>query len=127
MSRREGIPNPRQNKILIFIYEYYQEFRHSPSVREIGEAANVRSTSVTNYYLQKLQKVGYINQTPKISRGISLTTSGEFTAMLLMGIKELQSCPHCGAPVDHTGRYKTALQVPKRPKETKRSILSQVN
>jgi repressor LexA len=43
-----------------------------PSIREICDMANISSTSVVNYYLDRLQELGYIERESKVSRGIRL-------------------------------------------------------
>lgn len=43
-----------------------------PSIREIGEETGISSTSVVNYYLEQLEKWGYIVRDRKISRGLRI-------------------------------------------------------
>lgn len=62
----------RQRAILKFIQKKVKERGYPPTVREIGEAVKINSTSVVNYNLNKLVKEGFINRSKKVSRGIAL-------------------------------------------------------
>ena len=60
-KRSQGI-GPRHTKILAFMESYQKQFRYPPSIREICEETNISSTSVVNYYLDQLEKWGYIKR-----------------------------------------------------------------
>jgi repressor LexA len=62
----------RQTRILDFIVQYLHSEKIPPSIRDIGEAVEITSTSVVNYNLAKLQDMGFINRTPEVSRGLSV-------------------------------------------------------
>jgi repressor LexA len=62
----------RQQNILGFIKSFTLENGYPPTIREIGEATNISSTSVVNYNLNALQKEGYILRERTVSRGIRL-------------------------------------------------------
>lgn len=64
----------RQRKILDFLKEYVEENGYPPSIREIGTAAGISSTSVVSYNLQRLEESGYISRDREVSRGLKLTT-----------------------------------------------------
>ncbi|MCA9874065.1 MAG: transcriptional repressor LexA [Ardenticatenaceae bacterium] len=63
----------RQQNILRFIYEYREEHDRPPTIREIGGAVGISSTSVVNYNLTRLEERGYLNREAEVSRGISFT------------------------------------------------------
>lgn len=65
----------RQKKILEFIAGFTHENRYPPSLREIGEAVGISSTSVVNYNLNILEREGYIERDPLVSRGIKMVGS----------------------------------------------------
>jgi repressor LexA len=67
----------RQRKILEFIKSFTLNSGYPPTIREIGEAVNISSTSVVNYNLNALQKEGYIMRDRTVSRGIRLAESLE--------------------------------------------------
>jgi repressor LexA len=62
----------RQTKILDFIEKFINEHGYPPTIREIGEAVGIASTSVVNYNLNKLVERGYIEREPEVSRGLRL-------------------------------------------------------
>ncbi len=64
----------RQKRILQFIEDFVQQHGYPPTIREIGEAVGIASTSVVNYNLNKLVDRGYIERTPKVSRGLWLAS-----------------------------------------------------
>ncbi|MEM4723456.1 MAG: transcriptional repressor LexA [Candidatus Hadarchaeum sp.] len=64
--------SPRQRTILEFIRKFVQENGYPPTIREIGRAANISSTSVVNYNLNILQAKGYIQRHREVSRGVKL-------------------------------------------------------
>jgi len=71
----------RQQRILDFLGEYVEENSYPPSIREIGAAAGISSTSVVSYNLQRLEEKGLISRAPEVSRGLKLTTSVRARAM----------------------------------------------
>jgi len=62
----------RQKDILKFIGQFVEENGYPPTIREIGRAANISSTSVVYYNLNILQAKGYIQRNREISRGVRL-------------------------------------------------------
>lgn len=73
MVRKSKGLGERHQKILDFIASYQREYKHPPSIREIGTHCNISSTSVVNYYLDQLEKNGHLERDRKISRGMRLT------------------------------------------------------
>lgn len=63
----------RQHNILEYISEYSRRAGRPPTIREIGEAAKISSTSVVNYNLTKLAEKGYLRREAEVSRGLRLT------------------------------------------------------
>ncbi|GAB4575260.1 MAG: transcriptional repressor LexA [Anaerolineae bacterium] len=62
----------RQQCMLLFIERFLQEEGFPPTIREIGEACGIGSTSVVNYNLNKLVAGGWLERTKEKSRGIRL-------------------------------------------------------
>ena len=62
----------RQQAMLGFIREFTEENGYPPTIRQIGEAANISSTSVVNHNLNKLEKAGYLTRDLRVSRGLRL-------------------------------------------------------
>jgi repressor LexA len=63
----------RQKNILAYIQEYVAEFGRPPTIREIGKAVSISSTSVVNYNLTKLKERGMLERDAEVSRGLRLT------------------------------------------------------
>ena len=62
----------RQRNILRFMDRYMQRQGYPPTIREIGEATNINSTSVVNYNLNKLVDAGYLERSDRVSRGLRI-------------------------------------------------------
>jgi repressor LexA len=62
----------RQRRILIFIREYLEEHNYPPTIREIGQAVGISSTSVVKYNLERLVEKGMIERSGEVSRGLRL-------------------------------------------------------
>lgn len=73
MVRKSKGLSERHIRVLEFLTRYQHENRRPPSIREIGDAAQISSTSVVNYYLEQLEKMGYIERDGRVSRGLRLT------------------------------------------------------
>jgi repressor LexA len=64
--------SPRQQQMLEFIRASVEDKGYPPTIREIGSAVKISSTSVVNYNLNILQAKGYILRNRDISRGVRL-------------------------------------------------------
>jgi len=73
MVRKSKGITEKHKKVLEFVNRYQTEFGRPPSIREIGEKVKISSTSVVNYYLDQLEKSGYIERDNRVSRGMRLT------------------------------------------------------
>ncbi len=62
----------RQKKILGYLRTFSKQRGYPPTIRDIGAACGISSTSVVNYNLNVLEREGYIHRDPEISRGIDL-------------------------------------------------------
>ncbi len=63
----------RQKNILAYIQQYVAEFGRPPTIREIGSAVDISSTSVVNYNLTRLKERGLLERDSDVSRGLRLT------------------------------------------------------
>ena len=70
MVRKSKGLSDRHYKIMSLLQEYAENEGYPPSIREIGERTGITSTSVVNYYLEQLEKWGYIERDRRISRGL---------------------------------------------------------
>ena len=62
----------KQEEILDFIKQEILTKGYPPSVREIGEAVNLKSTSSVHAHLESLEKKGYIRKDPTKPRTIEV-------------------------------------------------------
>ncbi|HOT91204.1 MAG TPA: transcriptional repressor LexA [Anaerolineae bacterium] len=74
-GRQKGKLEERKQAILTFLENYIAENGYPPTVREIGDAIGVASTSLVSYYLEYLGKNGLIERAPEKSRGIRLASN----------------------------------------------------
>jgi repressor LexA len=69
----KGKLSDRQKRMLEFIQRFTADSGYPPSIREIGEAADISSTSVVNYNLNRLVEEGFLSRDQNVSRGLRLT------------------------------------------------------
>ena len=69
--------SPRQKSILTFIIEQVQLKGYPPSVREIGLAVGLQSSSTVHGHLNQLQSKGYIMRDPTKPRAIMILKDTE--------------------------------------------------
>jgi len=75
---RKGLTE-RHHRILNYLDKRLSEHRYPPSIREIGEATGISSTSVVTYYLKQLVEFGLIERDPKFSRAVRLIKEPELS------------------------------------------------
>lgn len=68
----KGKLSDRQTEMIRFIGRFTDDKGYPPTIRQIGEAVNISSTSVVNYNLNKLEREGFILRDLKVSRGVRL-------------------------------------------------------
>jgi len=65
-----------QKKILNFIMDEIEQKGYPPSVREIGRAVGLKSSSTVHNHLIKLEKKGYLRRDPSKPRAIEVLMKG---------------------------------------------------
>lgn len=104
----------RQKHILQFMQQHNESHGFPPTIREIGEATSINSTSVVNYNLNKLVKEGFLERSSKVSRGLRLVKqAGDEGNVLIHPASQVTRIPLIGqivasAPVsvpDDIGYY----------------------
>src|SRR5512141_2106416 len=63
----------RQLEVLRFITRQIEECGYPPTIREIGEALDIRSTNGVNDHLKALERKGYLTRDPVKSRALMPT------------------------------------------------------
>ena len=76
----------RQERMMAFIREFISKSGYPPSIREIGEAVDISSTSVVNYNLKALEKKKLIARDRTVSRGIRLLGEATVPERVLDGL-----------------------------------------
>ena len=71
-STPSASPSARQREILDFIESEMRNRGYPPSVREIGEAVGLTSTSTVHAHLATLQRLGYLRRDPSKPRAIEV-------------------------------------------------------
>lgn len=70
----------RQEKMLEFIREFLEDSGYPPTIREIGKAVDISSTSVVNYNLNVLQEKGFLERGKEVARGLRLVDAARIVA-----------------------------------------------
>ena len=89
----------RQVEVLQYIYEEVQEKGYPPTVREIGNAVKLSSTSTVHGHLSRLEKNGFIQRDPTKPRAIELTQAGLDKLGILSDKMPLLGTVTAGAPI----------------------------
>jgi len=71
-----GRKGEKQKEILAYIYKQVHKKGYPPTVREIGEATSLSSTSTVHGHLSRLEENGLIVRDPAKPRAIELTDIG---------------------------------------------------
>src|SRR3972149_1470439 len=109
MVRKSAGLGERHLKILEVLAKF-QNKGYPPSIRDICEDTGITSTSVVNYYLEQLEKWGYIERDRKISRGVRILPDKLEDVMRMLStsarqglgsLRELIKVPMVGRIVAH--------------------------
>ena len=96
-KRKRKTLSERQKKMLKFIARFLDETSYPPSIREIGQAADISSTSVVNYNLSRLEEWGYIDRDRTVSRGLRLLDKAqEIVGDVMAEVQDLVAIPLLG-------------------------------
>jgi repressor LexA len=63
---------PRQRKVLEVIRDWVERFGYPPSVREIGDAVGLTSTSSVHHQLRTLERKGFLRRDPNRTRAVDV-------------------------------------------------------
>ena len=103
-----GSLSSRQEAMLRFISEYMSEFERPPTVREIGMAVGISSTSVVDYNLRILERDGHLHRQRDLSRGITLPNRRQTPAIPVLGLIA------AGQPIEAVENPADTIEVPQR-------------
>ncbi|MBI4359884.1 MAG: hypothetical protein HY564_02215, partial [Candidatus Jacksonbacteria bacterium] len=91
----------KQKKILDYIHAYNQKNGYSPSHEEIRKHFKLSSVSTVNYYMQILQKKGYIKREKNMARAVEV---GKRERVVTIPFKGYIAA---GEPIEAIEEYKT--------------------
>ena len=72
----------RQRRILEFIRDWVERYGYPPSVREIGEAVGLTSTSSVAHQLRALERKGYLRRDPNRPRAVGVRRAAELAGVV---------------------------------------------
>jgi repressor LexA len=78
---RPAVLTPRQRKVLAVIRDWVDRFGYPPSVREIGDAVGLTSTSSVHHQLRTLERKGYLRRDPNRTRAVDVRPPEDSAAM----------------------------------------------
>jgi repressor LexA len=90
----------RQRRILEFLEQYTAEHGYPPSIREIGQAAGISSTSVVDYNLRVLEREALIRRDREVSRGLGLVGRRPATERLRLVRVPIKGRIAAGEPIE---------------------------
>jgi repressor LexA len=78
-----GVENPTKGEITMireekltrvmdYIRKFQEENGYTPSVREIGQECNIKSTATVHTYLERLREKGYLTKTDRKKRSVTV-------------------------------------------------------
>jgi repressor LexA len=85
---------PRQRKVLEVIRDSVERRGYPPTVREIGEAVGLTSTSSVSHQLAMLQKKGFLRRDPSRPRAVDVRLPGETAAANLVQDEAAERAAH---------------------------------
>ena len=92
----------RQRTVLVIIHEYIKNEGFAPTLRDLGQAAGIKSTNGVTDHLVALEKKGFITRPSGLARAIRVTESGlDILGLNVRAIPKraaVHYCPHCGYP-----------------------------
>lgn len=98
----------RQQRMLQFIREYMGARGRPPTVREIGQAVGISSTSVVDYNLRSLERDGHLKRERELSRGIDLPDRARPSSIQVLGLIA------AGQPIEAVVDPEDTVEVPQR-------------
>jgi repressor LexA len=104
-KKQKGLSD-KHKRVLDVLERYTEQHGYPPSIREMCSRANISSTSVANYYLDRLEELGYIERDRRVSRGVRVIKSysepgviekvEEMVGAVGQAVQDLIRVPHFG-------------------------------
>jgi repressor LexA len=77
--------SPKQQSILRFIRDFIREHDYPPSIRDIQDGCVISSTSVVDYNLKALERLGHIRRDREVSRAIEIVGRAHMRTVPVVG------------------------------------------
>ena len=77
----------RQQEIFDFIGRYAEKMGYPPTVREIGKAVGLHSSSTVHVHLANLEKAGFLRRDPSKPRALEILVGTARSARLTVNFK----------------------------------------
>lgn len=106
-------PTPRQRRILDFIARTVRERGYPPTVREIGEAVGLTSSSSVHAQLENLERLGLLRRDPTKPRAIGLAEPESAGPEVPEGTVPLIGRIAAGSPILAAENVEEHLRVPR--------------
>jgi repressor LexA len=113
----------RQLEVLRFIARQIEECGYPPTIREIGEALDIRSTNGVNDHLKALERKGFLSRDPVKSRALIPTSQAR--EVLRPGSTRLQGLPSARAE-GQAGRDRNVIPLVPRSRFIEVPIIGRV-
>jgi len=110
-----GTPKPRgdmQERILAYIQSVIESRGYAPSVREIGEAVGLRSTSTVHGHLTRLEKKGLLHRDAMKPRAMGLGTDTSICNELTSSVSRIPVIGHVAAGCPILAEENTEMVLP---------------
>jgi repressor LexA len=102
----------KQQAILSFIREFISEHDYPPSIRDIQDGCHISSTSVVDYNLKALERLGHIRRGREVSRAIEVVGRSRMREVPVVGqIAAGQPIPVPGSDVWGAQEFEEAIEV----------------
>jgi len=75
----------KQQSILRFIRDFIREHDYPPSIRDIQDGCGISSTSVVDYNLKALERLGHIRRDREVSRAIEIVGRAHMRTVPVVG------------------------------------------
>ena len=116
----------KQRKIFLYIKDYIDEKGYPPTVRDICDAVDLKSTSTVHGHLQRLEKKGLIRRDESKPRAIEVLDSEAEAKSKVMSIP-LVGCVTAGQPILALENIEEYLPLPQSFVRDENSYVLQVS
>src|SRR3989337_1232915 len=115
----------KQQAIFRFIREFIRDHDYPPSIRDIQDGCNISSTSVVDYNLKALERLGHIRRDREVSRAIELVGRTRMRSVPVIGqIAAGQPIPVPSAETWSQEDFEDAVEVPVEVTGNKESVFA---